>query len=162
RYWDAVLAQVSELARFAQGQPLVSGAIALLVAALSIGGAVEKRRVTAEAQADAERRQRAIAREGYGRLQRQAAPPAPPGAAPPPPTGRPPRVFPPPVWGGGADWGRAKAEGRWREGAPIGFFAGEGRGGGGKPALGAGAVARLSDDRDAFPAGAAWISCEGL
>ncbi len=45
---------------------------------------------------------------------------------------------------------------------PVGVFALEGLGGVGKTALAAEAVARLSEDRVAFPGGAAWIACEGL
>jgi hypothetical protein len=44
----------------------------------------------------------------------------------------------------------------------VGVFAVEGLLGVGKTALAAEAVARLSHDRETFPGGAAWISCEGL
>jgi tetratricopeptide (TPR) repeat protein len=44
----------------------------------------------------------------------------------------------------------------------IDVFALEGMAGVGKSAMAAEAVARLAMDRDAFPGGAAWITCEGL
>ncbi len=56
----------------------------------------------------------------------------------------------------------AKLTASLKGGASTGVFAVEGMGGVGKSALAAEAVARLSEDRDAFPGGAAWISCEGL
>ena len=49
-----------------------------------------------------------------------------------------------------------------RAGDAIGVFALEGMGGVGKTALAAEIVARLAEEQNAFPGGAAWIACEGL
>lgn len=56
----------------------------------------------------------------------------------------------------------AKLAASLTRGGTTGVFAVEWMGGVGKSALAAETVAQLAEDQNAFPGGAAWISCEGL
>jgi tetratricopeptide (TPR) repeat protein len=189
-WWDAVKSQIGGLVLAGQYHPVLSAFVFILVCMLTYAG-YEANQALGEAQTAADRSQRKedikeALSPGFDALQQQgerattaaqgaeaaaiatrnemkelarhlvqAAPAIPANVAAPTGLSRPVTLV------GRDDVLNALMDGLC-EGGSIGVFALEGMGGVGKSALAAEAVARLAEDREAFPGGAAWIACEGL